>query len=62
MLYFNDVCEWICIYGVILLLVIKLIIYSKYGNYIIKICGIKKKYKKKWNMVFVICYFNLLNV
>lgn len=53
-MYINDVCEWICIYGVILLLVIKLIIYSKYGNYIIKICGIKKKIKKKVEYGF--CY------
>lgn len=44
--YTNDACEWTCTYGATSSPATKLIIYSKYGNYIIKICGIKKKLKK----------------
>lgn len=40
--YTNDACEWTCTYGATSSPATKLIIYSKYGNYIIRICGIKK--------------------
>lgn len=58
--YTNDACEWTCTYGATSSPATKLIIYSKYGNNIIKICGIKKN-KKKWNMISVTCHFYRLN-
>lgn len=51
--YTNDACEWTCTYGATSSPATKLIIYSKYGNYIIKICGIKKKDKKKSGIWFL---------
>lgn len=57
--YTNDACEWTCTYGATSSLATKLIIYSKYGNYIIKICGIKKKDKKKVEYGF--CHMSLLS-
>lgn len=55
MSYSNDACEWTCTYGATSSPATKLIIYSKYWNYIIRICGIKKKIKKL-NMVSVTCH------
>lgn len=43
--YTNDACEWTCTYGATSSPATKLIIYSKYGNYIVRICGIKKNKK-----------------
>lgn len=53
--YTNDACEWTCTYGATSSPATKLIIYSKYGNYIIRICGIKKIEKVEYGF----CHMSL---
>lgn len=53
--YTNDACEWTCTYGATSSPATKLIIYNKYGVYIIRICGVKKNKKVEYDF----CHMSL---